>query len=177
MYERKKVIELMRRLTGIRTSLLSHYPFYGQLLMALGIGLAPCGTACTDMRQILFDPEFTDRLDDEELMFVMIHEVMHCALKHCIRGRELDQDLYNTACDIVVNSNILKTMGVSRFVVDGEEAMCKGLQEKKAINILQKKCISFFWPITPIRVRKIVGMATNQSLCSSHWIPMTLGKR
>ena len=46
-------------------------------------------------------------LNDDELDFIMMHEILHVALKHCFRGRELEKELYNIACDIVVNSNIL----------------------------------------------------------------------
>ena len=37
----------------------------------------------------------------------MMHEIMHVVFKHCFRGRKTDPRLFNIACDIVVNSNIL----------------------------------------------------------------------
>lgn len=82
--------------------------FYGLLLMHMKYGLdAECGTAYTDGKVIRFDPKFLDELNDDELDFIMMHEILHVALKHCFRGRELEKELYNIACDIVVNSNIL----------------------------------------------------------------------
>lgn len=68
---------------------------------------AECGTAYTDGKVIRFDPKFLDELNDDELDFIMMHEILHVALQHCFRGRELEKELYNIACDIVVNSNIL----------------------------------------------------------------------
>ena len=111
------------RLSLARNRILNKYPFYGRLLMRLSFALAECETACTDMQQIIFDPAFAGRLSDEELGFVLMHEVLHCALNHCTRGKTYIPLLYNIACDIVVNSLILESMGRSSFEVDQEEVM------------------------------------------------------
>ena len=111
------------RLTLARNRILQEYPFYGRLLMRLSFGLAECETAYTDMRQIVFDPAFAGRLTDEELIFVLMHEVLHCSLNHCVRGRTFIPLLYNIACDMVVNSLILESMGRSSFEVDQVEVM------------------------------------------------------
>lgn len=115
--------QLIRRFTKIREELLRESPFYGSLVMNLKFGLAPCQTAYTDMRYIVFDPKFMERLSDEELKFVVEHEVLHCVLLHCIRGGSLNHRVYNIACDIVVNSNILHGMDVDNFQIDGENVM------------------------------------------------------
>lgn len=112
---------ILRRIIALRTELVTEYPFYGRLLLHLTLAVAACGTACTDMEKIIFDPEFARKLSDEELKFVMLHEVMHCVLKHCVRGLTRDKDLYNIACDIVVNSLILESMGLKTFTIYGEE--------------------------------------------------------
>ena len=83
------------RMTKVRSDILKDYPFYGRLLMNLKFATAPCGTACTDMEHIAFDPEFAEAITDSEMSFVMMHEVMHCALKHCLRGREYNNKLFN----------------------------------------------------------------------------------
>lgn len=114
---------LSRRMTDLRTGLLQDRPFYGRLLLRLSFGYASCGTACTDMKHIVFDPAFASRLDDEEMRFVLLHEVMHCVLHHCTRGTNLRQRLYNIACDIVVNSLILEAMNRTDFRVDGAPVM------------------------------------------------------
>lgn len=121
--ERSDKRQILDRLMGIRAALLLKFPFYGNLLMHLRFSLAPCGTACTDMERLIFDPEFTLALTDEQLEFVMMHEVMHCVLQHCVRGKGLNHYLFNIAADIVVNSNIMASMGVQEFVIDGEPAM------------------------------------------------------
>ena len=112
---------LNKKIRDARLSILLRYPFFGTLLMNLKLGLANIETAATDMRRIIWAPQFLSRLSEEEIEFVMMHEVMHCVLKHCMRGKELDQEVYNLACDIVVNSTILDYMKLTEFEVDGEK--------------------------------------------------------
>lgn len=114
---------LARRLVSIRAELLRRYPFFGRLLLRLRLGFSDCGTAFTDMERIVFDPGFARRLSDEELSFVFLHEVMHCVLCHCLRRDGRLRLLYNIACDIVVNSLVMETMGKQEFRVDGESVM------------------------------------------------------
>ena len=116
---------VLRKMIRCRSLILGRYPFYGYLVMHLQLGVADCGTACTDMKHLLFDPDFAERLSDDEMIFVMLHEVLHCALLHCTRGRGFQPELYNIAADIVVNSNILYSMGIPEFKVDGIPAMHK----------------------------------------------------
>lgn len=107
--------EISNILTVVRAKLLLREPFYGRLLMNLKFGIASCKTACTDMRRILWDPEFISGLNEEEIEFIMEHEVMHCALQHPLRGRGLNKRLYNIAADIVVNGNIFYSRGIDNF--------------------------------------------------------------
>lgn len=124
----------LQRLTEARAQLLREYPFFGTLLMHLKIGLAECKTAFTDMRRIVFDPDFVRRLDDRQLQFVMCHEVMHCVLDHCIRAGGYIPYIYNIASDIVVNSNIMAVWGVTDFLVDGAEAVHLAPDGKEGYN-------------------------------------------
>ena len=114
---------LVKRLSDARTRVVLQYPFYGNLVLHLKFSLANCGTAATDLRRIIFDPQFLHKLSDEEIDFVLMHEVMHCALNHPKRRKNRNNVLFNIACDIVVNSNIIHSMGRSFFQVAGEEAM------------------------------------------------------
>lgn len=113
----------IRRMMKIRSRILMKYPFYGMLLMRLQLGLSMCGTACTDMKALLFDPSFASQISDEEMEFVMLHEVLHCVLQHCRRGEKLHRELFNIACDIVVNSTILYFLGEKEFAIMGNPAM------------------------------------------------------
>lgn len=99
----------VRRLLLSRMRLLSTHGFYGLLLMHLRFSLSEeIETAATDGTFLYFSPEFLRELSEEELDFVMLHEVLHVALSHCTRGKGKNKDLFNIACDIVVNSTILQ---------------------------------------------------------------------
>ena len=111
----QKVREYVQRLKICRMRLLCDQSFYGLLLMHLKYSLdESCQTAYTDGERIAFSPAFLDDLSDSELDFVMMHEILHVVLQHCFRGKDRDPELFNIACDIVVNSNILKSKGMRK---------------------------------------------------------------
>lgn len=103
-----KKIEYMKRLLKSRMRILVNNGFYGLLLMHMVYTLdSRCETAATDGKRMYFSPDFLDELSDSELDFIMMHEIMHVVLQHCLRQGDRDNELFNVACDIVVNSNIL----------------------------------------------------------------------
>lgn len=109
----KRITDITKRLLLSRTRILIKYPFYGLLLMHVKFGVDDkCSTAYTDGHKIVFCPDFIDELTDTEVDIVMMHEILHIVLKHCFRGRGLDPERYNIACDIVVNSNIMYSTGL-----------------------------------------------------------------
>ena len=94
-----------------RIRLLQEHGFFGLLLMHVTFAVdMTCATASTDGQRIYFGPGFTEKLSDWELDFVMMHEILHIALKHCFRGEHLNNTAFNIACDIVINSNIMKSL-------------------------------------------------------------------
>ncbi len=109
----EKQREYMRRILVARMSILSGNGFFGLLLMHMKFALDDSiGTAATDGERIYFDPRFLDEISDRELIFVLMHEIMHVALRHCFRAGDRDSTGFNIACDIVVNSNILQASGM-----------------------------------------------------------------
>ncbi|MBR3991300.1 MAG: hypothetical protein IKI91_04110 [Clostridia bacterium] len=104
----EKIREYIKRLLIARMRILCNHGFYGLLLMHMIYSIdegAP--TAYTDGERIAFGPEFLDSLSDNELDCVMMHEILHVVLQHCLRGEYRDLERYNIAADIVVNSNIM----------------------------------------------------------------------
>lgn len=97
-----------QRLLLSRMRILCNHGFYGLLLMHMKYAVDEnVPTACTDGTRIIFGTQFLDNLTDQELDFVMMHEIMHIVLQHCMRGKDFEGERFNIACDIVVNSNIL----------------------------------------------------------------------
>ena len=103
-----EVKKYTQKLLLSRFRILNRHGFYGLLLMHMRFGLdEACDTAYTDGYRINFSPVFLESLSNDEVDFVLMHEILHVVLKHCFRGRKVDPYLFNVACDIVVNSNIL----------------------------------------------------------------------
>ena len=62
-------------------------------------------TQATDGVNLFINPEFTDKLDLTEKVFVLAHEVMHCVLNHLRRGRSNGHNMQrsNIAADYECN--------------------------------------------------------------------------
>lgn len=107
-----KIKGCIKRLLLSRMRILYNHGFYGLLLMHMIYAVSEeVETASTDGVRITFGTEFLDSLTDAELDFVMMHEILHVVLQHCIRGDVEDPEAYNIAADIVVNSNIMLENG------------------------------------------------------------------
>ena len=105
---KEDTMKYVKRLLLARMRILAVNGFYGLLLMHVTYSLdEETETAYTDGQRIAFSPKFMDDLSDSELDFVLMHEIMHVVLQHCLRGGDRDDTMFNIACDIVVNSNIL----------------------------------------------------------------------
>ena len=103
-----KIMKYTQRLLFSRMRLLSRHGFYGLLLMHTIYALDEnAETAATDGKRIIFAPSFLDNISDNELDYVVLHEILHIVLQHCLREKNYDPEKFGLACDIVVNSNIL----------------------------------------------------------------------
>jgi len=66
-------------------------------------------TACTDGRDVLYGRKFMHSLSDEEMRFVILHEVYHKMYRHLRTWKHLhdkDAECANKACDYVINLQI-----------------------------------------------------------------------
>ncbi len=111
----QKIREYSIRLMKSRLRLLCTNGFYGLLLMHMVLTIdEECETAATDGVRIYFGPDFLENLTDSQIDIVMMHEILHVALQHCSRSGDFEPERFNIACDIVVNSLILESMGGNR---------------------------------------------------------------
>jgi predicted metal-dependent peptidase len=117
--DKEKIQELAARLLRSRMRILQEYGFFGLLLMHVKYAVDDsCSTAATDGERFYFNPDFVDKLSDWELDVVMLHEILHIVLKHIFRGADFeDKHRFNIACDIVINSNIMKEMNRTQSIV------------------------------------------------------------
>ncbi len=99
-----------QRITQSRVRLLLNKPFFGQLATRLRLEDASNNipTAATDGRRFLFNREFVDSLTDNELDFLVGHEVMHCVYDHMEARGDREPRLYNAAADYNINMTLVE---------------------------------------------------------------------
>ena len=85
----------------------AQYPFFGGLLSRLIIREnRSLDTMCTDGVSIHYGPAFVHEHTDDEIMWVVAHEVLHCALLHFLRmpGKDAKTvSIWNYATDYALN--------------------------------------------------------------------------
>jgi predicted metal-dependent peptidase len=67
-------------------------------------------TARCDGRTISYSPKFFMELNEDERVFLILHEVLHAAYLHMLRFKDLDkpeQRRWNIACDHVINLQLI----------------------------------------------------------------------
>ena len=83
--------------------------FFGALMLfAKILPSEKIATAATNGKQIVVNKDFLNSLDSSEQNALLLHEVLHMALLHCIRIGSRSLEIWNIAADIVVNNLILR---------------------------------------------------------------------
>ena len=106
--------ELQAQWTRDRAELLMQMPFLGTLAMQLDLVVGrwkSIPTAATDGHCIFGNARFLRRLEAPERVFVLAHEVWHCAAMHIPRRAGRDAERWNVAIDHETNA-ILKDAGL-----------------------------------------------------------------
>ena len=81
------------------------HPFFGCLAMRLHVvARQDIPTLATDGKHLFYSPAFLDKIPDRDLLTIVAHEVLHCALGHMTRRGSRDHNLWNKACDYAVNA-------------------------------------------------------------------------
>ncbi len=89
-------------------------PFFASLaLFAESVITEEIETAATDGRRLLFNPKFMAQHTPAEQLGVLVHELLHAALRHIIRRHGAHPVLWNIAADIVVNGVIDQCEGLT----------------------------------------------------------------
>ena len=134
---KEKVSYYSKRILMSRMRLLIKNGFYGILLMHTEFKLTDEVEIAGFQREdkgfsIVINPKTLDDTNDDELDFILMHEILHIALRHGDRGIGMDPLKYDKACDIVVNSNILKSCGDDQKSISLH--LNNGVQEHLAPN-------------------------------------------
>ena len=102
--------DVFERIIVARVGLLLRHPFFGNMATRLRILAADdwCPTAAVDGRNLYFNTQFFNKMNNKEIEFVIAHEILHCVFDHLGRRDGRDPKLYNIAADYIVNNLLVR---------------------------------------------------------------------
>jgi len=112
--------------------------FYGSILLSVGTKRNDSQpTMCTDGTSVEWNTDFVDSITPDEVKGVLLHEAMHIAFKHMLRFNARNHDLWNIACDYVIN-NIVHEM--DHVLPEGGmfDASFKGMNAEKVYDLIMQ---------------------------------------
>ena len=114
-------VEVLDRIIVARVGLLLRHPFFGNMATRLRILAADdwLPTAAVDGRNLYFNTQFFNAMDNKEIEFVVAHEILHMVFDHLGRREERNPMLYNIAADYIVNNTLVdERIGTTPKIVD-----------------------------------------------------------
>jgi predicted metal-dependent peptidase len=109
----------MKRLAKAKTGLILQHPFVGSVALGMPMRLDDTiPTACTNGKEIRFNPDFLDTLTDEQVTFLVAHECFHPMLDHVYRRHGRDPMKWNKAADYVINQLLIDEK-IGKFIEGG----------------------------------------------------------
>jgi predicted metal-dependent peptidase len=90
-----------------RAQMLLKHPFFAAMVLSTNfIEDRTIPTACTNMINVRYNPDFMDSLDVPTCIFVLVHEIMHVLLKHGLRRGSRKPKRANMAMDYAINQEL-----------------------------------------------------------------------
>tara|TARA_B110000503_G_scaffold28131_1_gene44946 strand:- start:23825 stop:25135 length:1311 start_codon:yes stop_codon:yes gene_type:complete len=114
-------VEVLDRIIVARVGLLLRHPFFGNMATRLRILAADdwLPTAAVDGRNLYFNTQFFNAMDNKEIEFVVAHEILHMVFDHLGRREERNPMLHNIAADYIVNNLLVRDrIGKKPKIVD-----------------------------------------------------------
>ena len=107
--EEMRVI-VMDRIITARIGLLLRHPFFGNMATRLRIVAADewLGTAAVDGRNLYYNTQFFNAMNNKEIEFVVAHEILHMVFDHMGRREDRDPMIYNISADYIVNNTLVR---------------------------------------------------------------------
>lgn len=131
-------------LTVARISLLIKQPFFGVLAMNLEMievtekEAERMSTAAVDGRRLWYNPKFIKSLTEEEIKFLIGHEILHCVYNHLKRRFDRDPKLYNMSADYVINATLMEAGFTKPKIGLYEEEYLNWITEDVYDNLIDK---------------------------------------
>jgi len=138
-------MEINEKITRAKIQIQKNNPFFAYLSLYLKFqedktGQIPehsLGAGVSARGDFIYKKEFVERLTNEELQGVIIHEILHLSLLHLTRRKDRSMEVWNYACDIAVNQLIKDnsiTLPDGVVISDGENNIQVGNILLKEVN-------------------------------------------
>tara|TARA_Y200000002_G_scaffold68079_1_gene52913 strand:+ start:4276 stop:5538 length:1263 start_codon:yes stop_codon:yes gene_type:complete len=103
-------VDVQDRIIVARVGLLLRHPFFGNMATRMKVQHCDdwCPTAATDGKNLYYNTQFFNALTNKEIEFVIAHEILHCVFDHIIRREDRHPQVYNIACDYIVNNTLVR---------------------------------------------------------------------
>ena len=111
MFKRPNAADPEFKIQKARSDLITTQPFFGTLALRLRvkeIDHPKITVMATDGKYLYYNKKAIKAMPQQQVMGVVAHEVLHCALQHMFRRRHRNHEKWNKACDYVINSVLLK---------------------------------------------------------------------
>jgi predicted metal-dependent peptidase len=94
--------------------------WYSKMVVDLkAVSTTSIDTAATDGESILYNPKFIEGLENKQVTFLLVHEIMHVALGHNSRmhvAPDAPHEVHNIAMDLAINSHpLMDTVDVEKI--------------------------------------------------------------
>ena len=101
--------EIEKKILKSKIKILINYPFFGILSVRLKVVQDyEVKTMGVDGVNLYYCPTWIKELSQNELNWVIIHEIMHCALRHIWRCNNRVKKVWNQACDYAIHSIMMQ---------------------------------------------------------------------
>ena len=114
-------VEVYDRIIVARVGLLLRHPFFGNMATRLRILAADewLPTAAVDGRNLYYNTQFFNAMNNKEIEFVVAHEILHMVFDHLERRGDRHPMLYNISADYKVNNLLVRDrIGEKPKIVD-----------------------------------------------------------
>lgn len=100
--------KLEDRVSLIASKMTLREPFIAAVFTRLDRTFIEEGTAAVNGKRVIFGASFCNKLTDDELMFVALHEAMHVVLMHMWRREGRNPAMWNIANDAIINDTLIR---------------------------------------------------------------------
>lgn len=110
-------LTLEQKFAKVLIELRKYSPFYSVIYESIdkieSRGIETIGVTANKM---FYNPDFLNTKSYTDLVFIIMHEILHLALMHPVRVGNRDKKLFNIACDLYVNKLIIEEFKPSNIL-------------------------------------------------------------